>query len=79
MNNVLKKIYEFGVVPVVKIERASDAVPLGRALIKGDLPVTEITFRTEAAEEAIKILTQELPDLLVGAIDILCELIQRVV
>lgn len=67
MNEVLKKIGELGLVPVVKIERADDALPLGKALIKGDLPVAEITFRTAAAEEAIAMLTRELPELLVGA------------
>jgi 2-dehydro-3-deoxyphosphogluconate aldolase/(4S)-4-hydroxy-2-oxoglutarate aldolase len=67
MNDVLKKIGELGLVPVVKIERAEDALPLGKALIKGDLPVAEITFRTAAAEQAIATLTRELPELLVGA------------
>lgn len=67
MNEVLKKIGELGLVPVVKIERADDALPLGKALIKGGLPVAEITFRTAAAEEAIAMLTRELPELLVGA------------
>lgn len=67
MNDVLKSIYEFGLVPVVKIEKADSALLLGRALIRGDLPVAEITFRTSAAEESIKILTGELPELLIGA------------
>jgi 2-dehydro-3-deoxyphosphogluconate aldolase / (4S)-4-hydroxy-2-oxoglutarate aldolase len=67
MDDVLRKIYEFGLVPVVKIEKADSALPLGKALIKGDLPVAEITFRTPAAEESIKILTRELPQLLIGA------------
>lgn len=67
MNDVLKKIGELGLVPVVKIEKAGDALPLGKALIEGGLPVAEITFRTAAAEEAIANLTRELPDLLVGA------------
>ena len=67
MNEILKKINEIGLIPVVKIERADDALPLGKALIKGDLPLAEITFRTAAAEESIKTLTRELPDLLVGA------------
>ncbi len=67
MNGVLDKIGELGLVPVVKIERAEDALPLGRALIEGDLPVAEITFRTAAAEGAIATLTRELPGLLVGA------------
>ena len=67
MNKILEKIGELGIVPVVKIEKAKDALPLGRALIDGDLPIAEITFRTSAAEESIKILTKELPKLLVGA------------
>ncbi len=67
MHEVLKKLGDIGVVPVVKIEKASDAAALGRALIAGDLPVAEITFRTAAAEEAIRILSREVPELLVGA------------
>lgn len=67
MNEVLVRIGELGLVPVIKIERAGDAVGLGRALVEGDLPVAEVTFRTDAAEEAIKSLTAKLPDLLVGA------------
>lgn len=67
MNEILKKIGELGIVPVVKIERAEDAIPLGKALIEGDLPIAEITFRTSAAEDSIKALTETLPELLVGA------------
>ena len=67
MNKILEKIGELGIVPVVKIEKAEDALPLGKALIDGDLPIAEITFRTSAAEESIKTLTKELPELLVGA------------
>ena len=67
MHEVLEKIGELGLVPVVKLERAEDALLLGKALIEGDLPVAEITFRTDAAEEAIRILTGELAELLVGA------------
>ncbi len=67
MNKILEKIGELGIVPVVKIEKAEDALPLGKALIDGDLPIAEITFRTSAAEESIKSLTRELPKLLVGA------------
>lgn len=67
MNNVLNKISELGIIPVVKIDQTQDAVPLGKALLSGDLPAAEITFRTTAAEGAIKALTDELPELLVGA------------
>jgi Entner-Doudoroff aldolase len=67
MDVVLQRICEFGVVPVVKIENAGDALSLGKALIDGDLPLVEVTFRTAAAEKSIETLTRELPDLLVGA------------
>lgn len=67
MNPILQQLSEFGVIPVVKIEDADNAVALGNALIKGDLPVAEITFRTAAAEEAITRLSRELPDMLIGA------------
>ena len=55
------------VVPVVTIDHAADAAGLGRALSDGGLPVAEITFRTPAAAEAITVLRQECPDMLVGA------------
>ena len=67
MNNIIEKIGKLGIVPVVKIEKPEDALPLGRALLAGGLPIAEITFRTSAAEESIKSLTRELPELLVGA------------
>jgi 2-dehydro-3-deoxyphosphogluconate aldolase/(4S)-4-hydroxy-2-oxoglutarate aldolase len=67
VNEVLKRLGELGVIPVVKIEKASDAVALGRALLAGDLPVAEITFRTAAAEEAISNIARSLPEMLVGA------------
>lgn len=67
MNDVLKTIGDLGIVPVVKIDNAKDALPLGKALLKGGLPVAEITFRTAAAEEAISNLTKDLPEILVGA------------
>jgi 2-dehydro-3-deoxyphosphogluconate aldolase/(4S)-4-hydroxy-2-oxoglutarate aldolase len=64
---IINKIGELGIVPVVKIDDAKDAVPLAEALIKGGLPVAEITFRTAAAEEAIRNITKSVPDILVGA------------
>ena len=67
MKDVLQRIEEFGIVPVVKLDRAEDALPLGRALVEGELPVAEVTFRTDAAEEAIRLLSRDLPDMLVGA------------
>lgn len=67
MNEVLTKIGELGIVPVVKIEQSEDALKLGKALLDGGLPIAEITFRTSAAEESIRILSAELPQLLLGA------------
>ena len=56
-----------GLVPVIKVKRAEDAVPLCRALAEGGLPVAEITFRTDAAEEAIRRVHDELPEVILGA------------
>jgi 2-dehydro-3-deoxyphosphogluconate aldolase/(4S)-4-hydroxy-2-oxoglutarate aldolase len=67
MDAVLQKIASVGIVPVVKLDTPDQAVPLGRALVAGGLPVAEVTFRTDAAEESIKRLSKELPELLVGA------------
>ena len=55
------------VIPVLTIERAADAVPLARALVKGGLPVLEITLRTEAALEALRLIAAEVRDAVVGA------------
>jgi len=67
MTNLLEKLGLLGVVPVVKIERAEDAVELGRALLAGGLPCAEITFRTPAAEETIRRISSSLPEIIVGA------------
>lgn len=64
---VLEKISKAGLVPVIKVEKAEDAVPLCRALAEGGLPVAEITFRTAAAPEAIRRVAAELPDVILGA------------
>ena len=61
------------VVPVLTIERPADAVPLARALVKGGLPVLEITFRTEAALEALRAIATEVPAAVVGAGTVLNE------
>lgn len=67
MHEVLKRLGEIGIIPVVKIEKASDALNLGKALAAGGLPVAEITFRTDAAEESIRTIAKQLPEVLVGA------------
>lgn len=67
MNNVAEKIAKMNVVPVVVLNNSKDAQPLAKALIDGGLPCAEVTFRTDAAEESIKIITEKYPDMLVGA------------
>lgn len=67
MSTVTEKISTLGVVPVVVLEDAKDAAPLAKALVEGGLPCAEVTFRTDAAEESIKIMTSEYPDMFVGA------------
>jgi 2-dehydro-3-deoxyphosphogluconate aldolase / (4S)-4-hydroxy-2-oxoglutarate aldolase len=67
MDETLTKLGEIGVIPVVTIDDARQASDLGRALVAGGLPVAEITFRTAAAEEAIRALARDVPELLVGA------------
>ena len=57
MSDILNEVSNYGIVPVVKIENVEDAIPLGKALIAGGLPIAEITFRTKAAEEVINILS----------------------
>ncbi|MBU4200657.1 MAG: bifunctional 4-hydroxy-2-oxoglutarate aldolase/2-dehydro-3-deoxy-phosphogluconate aldolase [Verrucomicrobia bacterium] len=67
MNEILQQIANLGIVPVVKIDNAKDAVPLAQALKDGGLPLAEITFRTAAAEESIRQICAACPDMLVGA------------
>ena len=67
MHDVLKQIQEIGIVPVVVLDDVNDAEPLGKALCEGGLPCAEVTFRTEAAEECIRIMSEKFPDMLVGA------------
>ena len=67
MNPVLEQLNKIGIVPVVKIDRVEDAVPLAKALCAGGLPCAEVTFRTDAAAGAIKAMTENFPDMCVGA------------
>lgn len=67
MDQILQKIYEIGVIPVIAIDDADKAVPLAQALVKGGLPAAEVTFRTAAGEEAIRRIAAEVPEVLVGA------------
>lgn len=67
MNEILHKIQKIGIVPVIKLDDAKDAKPLAKALCDGGLPCAEVTFRTSCAAEAIKIMTTQFPEMLVGA------------
>lgn len=67
MNKILEQIEKIGIVPVVVLEEAKDAEPLAKALCEGGLPCAEVTFRTDAAEESIRIMTEKFPEMLVGA------------
>lgn len=62
-----KRIEELKLVPVVKLNSAGDAVPVAEALCKGGLPVAEVTFRTLAALESIRIMRDRFPQMLTGA------------
>lgn len=67
MNNIPAKLGSMGIVPVVVLNDAKNARPLAEALCEGGLPCAEVTFRTDAAEEAIRIMAEEFPEMLVGA------------
>lgn len=67
MQHSLEPLHNLGIVPVVTIHDAAQAVPLAEALIRGGLPCAEITFRTAAAPQAIAAIAKACPDMLVGA------------
>jgi 2-dehydro-3-deoxyphosphogluconate aldolase/(4S)-4-hydroxy-2-oxoglutarate aldolase len=65
--NIFDRFYTVGVIPVLEIETAENALPLAEALWAGDLPIAEITLRTEAALDSIRCLARRMPEVLVGA------------
>ncbi len=67
MKSIAEQMADMLVVPVVVLNDAKDAEPLADALVKGGLPCAEVTFRTAAAEESIKIMADKYPEMLVGA------------
>ena len=67
MQEMMEKFYKTGIVPVVVLNDAEDALPLGEKLMAGGLPCAEVTFRTAAAEESIRRMAKAYPDMLVGA------------
>ena len=64
---VAEQIHKLAIVPVVVLDDKKDALPLAKALCEGGLPCAEVTFRTKAAKDAIRIMTTEYPDMVVGA------------
>ena len=64
---VVEQLSKFGVVPVVVLNDVKDAEPLAKALCQGGLPCAEVTFRTAAAEESIRLMAEKFPEMLVGA------------
>ena len=67
MKEVLQKIGQTGIIPVVVLNKVSDAVPLAQSLINGGLPCAEVTFRTDAAQESISAISKAFPQMFVGA------------
>ena len=63
----LEHVRRTGIVPVVVLDRVEDAVPTARALLRGGIDLMEITFRTAAAEDSIRAVSREVPEMTVGA------------
>lgn len=64
---IFDQFSKIGIIPVVVLDDAKDAAPLAKVLCENGLPCAEVTFRTAAAEEAIRTMSREFPDMLVGA------------
>lgn len=78
MNDMMKKLNKIGIVPVVVLDSAEDALPLAEQLMEGGLPCAEVTFRTAAAEESIRRMAKAFPDMILGAGTVLsCEQADR--
>ena len=67
MTTLNEQLANLKVIPVIAINRAEDAIPLGKALVENGMPCAEITLRTECAIEAIAIMRKSYPDMLIGA------------
>lgn len=67
MNPILEKVYQIGIVPVIAFNSVDEALPLCKALADGGLPAAEVTFRTACAEECIRKIHDEMPEMLLGA------------
>lgn len=67
MSEILSQVQKMGIVSIISLEDAADAIPVARALMAGGLYCAEVTFRTDAAESAIKQISDQIPEMLIGA------------
>ncbi len=67
MSSIKEQLKALKVIPVIAIDKAEDIIPLGKVLAENGLPAAEITFRSAAAAEAIRLLREAQPDMLIGA------------
>ena len=67
MTDMMRQLQKIGIVPVVVLDRAEDALPLAECLMEGGLPCAEVTFRTSAAEDSIRRIAKAFPEMIVGA------------
>ncbi len=80
LDEFYQRIWQLGVVPVVVLERVEDAVPLADALVTGNLPAAEVTFRTPVAAECIQAMRNAHPDMCIGAGTVLtCKDVDRTI
>ena len=78
MNPIVEKVYQIGIIPVIAFNSVDEALPLCKALAEGGLPAAEVTFRTACAEECIRKIHEEIPEMLLGAGTVLtCEQADR--
>ncbi|EEX32651.1 MULTISPECIES: bifunctional 4-hydroxy-2-oxoglutarate aldolase/2-dehydro-3-deoxy-phosphogluconate aldolase [Vibrio] len=64
---MINKLKQFKVIPVIQINSVEQAIPLAKVLVENGLPVAEVTFRTEAAADAIKAMREAYPEMCIGA------------
>lgn len=75
---ILEKLRQFKIVPVIAVDEAQEIIPLGETLVKNGLPIAEITFRSSAAVNAIRLLRETSPDILIAAGTVLtCEQVKQ--
>ena len=67
MNPIVEKVYQIGIIPVIAFNSVDEALPLCKALADGGLPAAEVTFRTACAEDCIRKIHEEMPEMLLGA------------